>query len=170
VKYQDMDAIARQLGSIVFLQVNQKRLAFELPSEEDASAVVEDLHRRAAMPAPDRDENVAALLARGERSTSEWLAAVRKQASPSEGSRNLHLAEDRLWAVLEDPSADPTARVAAAVALRTQSGGRRAPELDQRVRVAASSTAFPQIRIALEEVVDAPDDEQVVARVMRVLS
>jgi hypothetical protein len=170
VKYFDVESINSTFGSIVSIQTGELRLSFELPSTEDALGLVEDVRQRAAMPAPDGEANVAALLARGERSMPEWLEAVRKQASPrTEGYRSLHLAEDRLWAVLEDPSADPTARVAAAVALRAQSQA-RVPELEQRVRVAASTTAFPEIRIALEEVADAPDDEQVAARVMRVLS
>jgi hypothetical protein len=172
VQYSQITAVDRgTYGPVVTLKTADRSFSFELASTEDAIALVSDVRARAALPDPERDENVGGLLARGERSTAEWLETIRKQAAPgAESYRVAHLAEDRLWAVLEDPAADPTSRVGAAVALRAQaSGAPRSPALEQRVRIVASGTAFPQVRIALEEVVDATDDEEVVARVKRAL-
>jgi hypothetical protein len=177
VKYNEITAIDIAFGKVVTMRVGKTIYRFELPSNEDALAMIEDVRQRASMPKAEGDENIGAILTRSTgQSIEAWVEAVRKHASPGDGYRSQHLSEDRLWAVLEDPSADPTARVAAAIALRTsvgRGGGTVAPQvrvqLDQRVRVAASSTAFPQVRGALEEIANCESDEEIPRRVMRVM-
>ena len=98
------------------------------------------------------------LLARGRRPAEEWLTAVRKQAAPgNESYRSATLPEDRLWSVVEDPGADPTARVGAAVALRAQL---RVAGVEKRIRIAAGTTALPEVREAFAEIADEPDDDR----------
>lgn len=174
VKYDEITSIAASFGKVVTMHVGCTTYHFELPSGEDARAMIEDVRQRASMPKVEGGgENLGAILARGGQSIEAWMDAIRRQASPGDGYRSQHLSEDRLWAVLEDPSADPTARVAAAIALRTSVGRGAPPEvrvqLDQRVRVAASSTAFPQVRGALEQIADAESDDEIPARVMSVM-
>ncbi len=89
-----------------------------------------------------------------------WVAALRKLNDGTAGFRD-HGASatvvERLLAILEDASASPTRRVAAAVAL--------APHLDPerrgRVRIAAEATAAPKLRVALEAAAAAEDDKLV---------
>jgi hypothetical protein len=178
VRYDQITAIDTSFGKIVTMRTGGGTAGgtiynFELASSEDARAMLDDVRQRASMPKVEGDENLGAILARGTgQSIQAWMEAIRKQATPGDGYRSQHLSEDRLWAVLEDPSADPTARVAAAIALRTTVRG-AAPQvrvqLDQRVRVAASSTAFPEVRGALEQIAEAESDEEIPARVMSVM-
>jgi hypothetical protein len=166
------------LGSATIIGVQTKtlgRVKLELPSIEEAAAFVEHVQQRAGgagATAPQGDASIAAILARGDRDPREWLNEVRVRASPAtEAYRTGQLPEDRLWSVVEDPTADPSARVAAALALRTQaSGGTHVADLEHRVRVAAGTTAFPNLRVALEEIASAEDEAQLPERLARVLS
>ena len=107
----------------------------------------------------------AASLARGARADAEWLEELRRRTQPG-GFRAAKLAAPDLVAVVEDPTADPTARAGAAYALRA---GGFADDTRDRVRAAADATAAPNVRVALEAIVDeAEGDEQVSAAVARV--
>lgn len=88
-------------------------------------------------------------LARGDRSVADWIAGVRARATSS-GFRDGEIARADLLAVVEDPTAEPSARAAAALALKA---GIVEPER-VRVRVAAAATAAPNVRVALETVAD----------------
>jgi len=173
IRYDEISDVVASFGKIVVIRTAKRTYNIELPSNEDATAMIENIRQRSSMPKAEGDENLGAILARGDRSNEAWLDAVRRQASAVESSyRTQHLAEDRLWTVLEDPSADPTARVAAAVALRTTTrtaDPKMRVQIDQRVRIAASTTAFPQVRIALEEIADAATEDEIPARVMQAM-
>jgi hypothetical protein len=169
VAYAHIRSVHTPSRSVVVIKTKDRDVhAIELPTSNDASALVAEARNRMATQRSAGDESLVALLTRGDRSTTEWLGATRNRAKPgTEGYRTASLPDEQLWGVLEDPNADPTARVAAAVALRAQAGAERSPDLARRVRVAAGTTAFPQVRIALEGVVDASDDEQVITHVKR---
>src|SRR5262249_10988855 len=62
--------------------------------------------------------------------------------------RTAPLSPDKLWRIVTDPSAQPTARVGAAVVLRAGEGESAAEGLSQ----AAASSANPKLRIAVERV------------------
>ena len=88
-----------------------------------------------------------AVLARGERPLAEWLVALKDLAAPTGTAyRSGEVPIEELWRVVEDPTAEPTARAGAAVALR--------PTLDDdgrmRLRVASEGTASPKVRVVLE--------------------
>jgi hypothetical protein len=88
-----------------------------------------------------------AVLARGERPLAEWLVALKDLAAPTGSAyRSAEVPIEELWRVVEDATAEPTARAGAAVALR--------PTLDDdgrvRLRVASEGTASPKIRVVLE--------------------
>jgi hypothetical protein len=64
------------------------------------------------------------------------------------GYRAAAIPRERLWAVVESPAADPSAREGAALALSASL------DADERARLAALAlkTAQPRLRVALDEV------------------
>lgn len=96
-------------------------------------------------------------LARGDRETSAWVSELRTLLRRARGFRDAEPpTPEALLAIVEDASAQPIDRVAAAIAL-APSG----PDHRQRVRIAADATAAPALRIALEAAID--HDEQKLA-------
>ncbi len=117
-------------------------------SVESVSALGERIE--AALAARDTGASTpeASVLARAERPVATWVEALRHAATAEPGFRGAALIADRLWPLVEGASTDASTRVAAAIAL--------APTLDDdgraRVRVAASTSASPKLRVALEAV------------------
>jgi len=113
--------------------------------EEEAQLFVERI--REAMGVPEAPESATALLARGARPLAEWIQALRSiGAGAMANLRTADVDPERLWRVLESPSASATDRAAAAVALASsEEPGRR-----ERIRVAASAIAQPKLRVAVE--------------------
>jgi hypothetical protein len=70
---------------------------------------------------------------------------MRRLLCPENGYRHAAMPPERLWRVVEDPSADGTVRTGAALAL--------APSLDdagrERLRAAADASVEPRVRVAL---------------------
>lgn len=95
-----------------------------------------------------------ALLAQGTRSREDWLAAMGALGAGEGGYRAASIPRERLWAILESPSADPSAREGAALALHASlDEGERG-----RMAAAARKTASPRLRVALDGVAQAPDE------------
>ena len=86
-----------------------------------------------------------AVLERNERSTAEWIAALRALCSREGGYRTAHSTADELWRVLEDPALPPKSRAAAVIALAAGASG------DERKRLgfAAASSASRTFRAAV---------------------
>lgn len=91
------------------------------------------------------------LLQRGHRPHAAWVRALR--AREVVDWRSPAVQNDVLWRVIEDASASPVERAAAAVAL----GRELTPDERERLGHAAHATAVPKLRIALETAVDAED-------------
>lgn len=109
------------------------------------------LHR-ALEPAEDE-----ALLLRGERGLETWIREMGALgAGDLQGYRALAIPRERLWAVLENPAADPSARQGAALALRA----RLDDEERERLAAIGDKSAFPPLRIAIDAVTKAPDVPQ----------
>jgi hypothetical protein len=109
------------------------------------------LHRALA---PTDDE---ALLARGERPLEQWIEEMRLLgAGDAFGYRTSAIPRERLWAVLENPSADPSARQGAALALRE----RLDDEERNRLGAVAQKVASPRLRVAIDAVSTLPDMPQ----------
>ncbi|MBK6514272.1 MAG: hypothetical protein IPG04_09145 [Polyangiaceae bacterium] len=86
-------------------------------------------------------------LERGDRSPAEWVAALRRVGHGAGAShRSAPVDPERLLEVVEDASARPVLRAAAAVAL----GGVSDPRARERIRVAAAASVTPSVRVALE--------------------
>jgi len=106
-------------------------------------------HHRALEPAEDE-----ALLTRGERDLEAWLQEMSMLGTADAyGYRTIAIPRERLWAVLENPGADPSARQGAALALRARLDD------DERERLVSigQKTASPRLRVAIDAVARAPD-------------
>lgn len=89
----------------------------------------------------------AALLRRGARDVPEWIAALRAIGSGANADmRTAPLPRERLFRIVESPTAAVAERAAAAVAL----GGELDDEARGRLRIAAEATASPKLRVVLE--------------------
>ena len=85
-------------------------------------------------------------LARAGRTTRAWISDLRAVSEGSASFRSLAIPRDSLWNAVEDAAAPPSARAAAAVALRDAlSDDERA-----RLRAVARTCAAPHLRVALE--------------------
>ena len=87
------------------------------------------------------------LLHRGGRGLRGWIAELRALGmGVNAAHRTAPVPADRFWRIVESPGTPPTIRAAAAVAL--------GPRLDardrDRLRLAASTTVAPRLRLALE--------------------
>ncbi len=90
-------------------------------------------------------------LARGGRTPLEWLTSLRGLAAGANaGMRTAHIASERLWTIVEDPSAPPAARAGAAAALASSA----TDDERKRIRIAAGSIAEPRLRVAVEKAAD----------------
>lgn len=120
---------------------------------------------REAMDAYARgDESAeAAMLARGDKTASEWILALRQiGAGANAGPRTAAIANDTLWRIVESGSTKPSVRAAAAVAL--------APTLDKneraRLGTIAEGTMAPKLRIAINAAAAEEEDEAAVAEAL----
>jgi hypothetical protein len=111
---------------------------------------------RAAFRSRTGTTTLTAMLERGGRTADEWLAHLRDVASRRGAYRESSLRDGDLVELAADPAAPEDARAAAALLLRSGAtdDGEAARE---RIRVAASATASPRLRVALEAAADADD-------------
>ena len=101
--------------------------------------------------APAEDE---ALLTRGERNLDAWIDEMNiLGTADAYGYRMIAIPRERLWAVLENPGADPSARQGAALALRA----RLDDEERERLVSIGQKSASPRLRVAIDAVARAPD-------------
>jgi hypothetical protein len=112
---------------------------------------------RAALAAYERGDVTAeaASLARGERSTTDWILALRQIGTGANaGPRTSPVATDTLWRIVETAGENASVRAAAAIAL--------APTLTEteraRLATVADGTTAPKLRIALEAAATSDDD------------
>lgn len=102
----------------------------------------------------ERAEEAATLVQRGDRDVSSWLDGLR--ALREGGYRVASLGEERLWQIVQDATAAPTARAGAAVLLRDS----LSDEGRARLRVAAEATVLPKVRVVLEAASDPEREEE----------
>ena len=135
-------------------------------ARREVDAAYDDLERALAAYRARQTAEHAETLARGDRPSAEWIGELRARARGGGFRDGTLVGRAALLAIVEDPTADPTARAGAAYALRTEGLG---DEDRSRVRVAAAATAAPKVRVALETAADdAADDDHVSATVARV--
>lgn len=106
-----------------------------------------------------------ALFARGEQTFAQWVERMRGLLKQEGTHRSRPVQAHDAMAVLEDPQADPDARVGAALAL----GHAEGPAAAARVRVVAETCVHPKLRVALELAAQGEVEEEVVEDVRREL-
>jgi hypothetical protein len=100
--------------------------------------------------------DAAAMLARGGRSVGEWVSQVRAMwATQGTSYRASALSEERLLRVVADPSAAPSMRAGAAVALAQGQNEAWRGDLQR----AAHACADPRVRVVLETMATSQRDE-----------
>jgi hypothetical protein len=140
-------------GRTIELRTQRQPLARKASSETRDALLVRIRAGIAALEG-GRTEDVSSLVARGGRPLDEWMRALTALSSEGGGYRATALPAERLWRVVEDPAADPTARAGAAAALRATLDD----EGRTRLRVIAESSVHPRVRVALDAVAASSSD------------
>ncbi len=158
--------------SVRGLAQDQRRAGGGLLGFPSAEAYLASVRERVleAREARTRGQGAAAsALLRGDKPLPRWLDELRGLLGDKHASfRRGAVSAGHLWAAVEDPTAEPSVRVAGAVAL--------APHLDaqgkERLRVAAAAVASPDLRAAIEECAadELAEEEALVRAVSRVVS
>jgi hypothetical protein len=150
--YRELDEVRDARGDIELVRKGRVVLRLQL---HGADAV-----RRDAVVGRIR-ENIARVQ-RGEHAMAAQLVSASSQeqltrvASGGADYRAASLSREALWALIEGPAVDASARRAAAEALaKTSDGVDRA-----RLRVAAEHCADPKVRVALEQLAEGADDAE----------
>jgi hypothetical protein len=128
-------------------------------------ALMAEIERFRALSAGGADTGLEAELGRGEADDAAWLARLTELVRAS-GYRKRGVSADRLYRILDDPAAEPSARAGAAVVLQRLDED----EHRERLRIAAESVASPELRASLEALAEAESDEErrdALARVRR---
>lgn len=95
---------------------------------------------------------------RGVRSFDEWKQAITALLPKEVTFRSAAMRREDALRVVEDPTAPADARVGAALALMNEA----TDDERLRVRVAADSSAYPKVRVALEAALEGEVDEDLV--------
>jgi hypothetical protein len=151
-------ATSSKLGVDLFLR-GDKHVEIRLTQKDGAAAaqvnallarIKEGIAMHSGLGRADEE----AFLARQARDLDTWMRDMRALgAAEVSGYRAAAIPRDRLWAVVENPAADASAREGAALALSASL------DAEDRARLAqlAQKTAQPRLRIALEGVSHAED-------------
>lgn len=170
VRHRDLQVREGRVSHMLNLYDGEEKLvSLELGNANEARSLAASLRHRRELETSGGGEALEARLARGERSADVWLEDLRKQSDPRAASyRVAKVAPDQLWAVLENPDAECSARIGAAVTLRLQTDD---ASVRERLRSAASATALPEVRGAAEILAEDEnaDQEIALARLARTL-
>jgi hypothetical protein len=149
----ESDVVLRlRSGQKMRLGLGHKRVLGQEHAGDALVMAIEDARAASAAQGPTQH---AALVARGDRTIGEWLAALGKLTDAARASyRQAMLPRAQLWRIVEDVSSPPGTRAGAAVVLRSQlNDGDRA-----RLRIAAEACASPNLRRALEAAAQEEDE------------
>jgi hypothetical protein len=135
--------LVKLTGFRVHLRSGETLLLEDIPSERLAQ-VRGALARMTARSGQASWEMHRGALARGERDAAAWVQGLRERYQSTVGYREDRVPESELEECLNDPSAPPDLRLAAAVVLRASGKGAR-----RKIRVAAEDCANPELARAL---------------------
>jgi hypothetical protein len=164
VSFDDIVAVRRDWNSLELIRANGPPVLVSLNGLD--APVAQQLAERLAQGLARFRELVgsrAELFARGGRDFAEWKDDLRRLLAQAVGFRGPALRPEDALRVVEDPAADPEARVGAALALMAVGGD----DEKLRVRVAAETTLAPRVRIALEAASEGDVEEDVIAAAVR---
>lgn len=135
----------------------------QVPSgKEDAGRICRAIREVLSIDGTSAPGAAAVALSRGELSTEEWLARLRRvgAAGTTDGVRGAAVSHEQLWGVVSDPTALAADRAAAALALRVEPAEETKPRL---LRI-ATETVDPDLRTLLERTAaEAATDEELEA-------
>jgi hypothetical protein len=127
-------------------------------SEQDTILIIQRIEQAMASFHQESRERDVALPERGGRSLEEWIRLLRAVGSGANADhRTAPISLEELFRVVEDPSAAPTERARAAVAI----GGGLDDRGRARLRIAAEATAAPEIRALIELSAEEADEAQI---------
>ncbi|MBX3230397.1 MAG: hypothetical protein KIT84_03315 [Labilithrix sp.] len=151
----DVELTLKDGTAIAFHHQGGGKLGTLSDRERDAHALVARIEERLAAQRAEPGADTSTL-ARNGRDVRDWLREAATVKDSVASFRTNALPAEQLWRVVEDTTASATERAGAALALRHElDEGARA-----RLRVAADACAAPHLRVALEHVADAADDDQ----------
>lgn len=163
VRWLDVASVAVDRGSDA-LVLTMKRgdtvrisaeAAFAVTDANAADELLKRIEKAINDAAEARPHVVAAALARGDATTPEWVSRLRALVSRGvSGYRAASVSAEDVEAVLNDKSADPSLRVAAAVAYAPAGGA-------DAVKHVAEGVASTHVRVALDAAVGS--DEEAIA-------
>ncbi|MCA9615686.1 MAG: hypothetical protein H6724_14505 [Sandaracinus sp.] len=143
--FEEVQDVVREGLQVFLVKRDGARVALPFARERRAEGLIADAHwtLQKALLAFREGPDLHALdvLARGERSVTEWLAHLETLARGD--YRSAALTQDRLEAAVADPRAEESVRAGAAWLLARQGH-------DASVRVARDRAAAPRVRVALE--------------------
>jgi hypothetical protein len=147
--YRDLDEARANGGDIELVRRGRVLLRLQLHGEDAMrrDAVLARITEHIARVKEGRGAMAAQMVAS---STKEALARI---AHGGADYRMAAMTREQLWALVEGPEIEASARKAAAVALATSNDGSERA----RLRVAAEHCAEPQVRVALEEIARGDD-------------
>ncbi|MGO9000087.1 MAG: hypothetical protein ACLQVI_42715 [Polyangiaceae bacterium] len=151
--YRDFDSASAEGSDLVFVRKGRVALRLQLHGE--------DATKRDAVLARIRDAIAHVKEGRGAATAQLVSSATADDLARAAGGgahyRGAALTREQLWALVEGPAVDASARQAAAAALaKTSDGADRA-----RLRVAAEHCAAPEVRVAIARLADEePESER----------
>lgn len=146
--------IVLESGELLLIDTRSERAAAEGSRTDPSYDAVNSAWAKWRSETDEAGPAAAALLARGERSASDWIAGLRGLAAAGGpvGYRVAALDEQALFGLLVDASASREQRVAAAVVLGAKE------EHAPRLRVLADDVADPLVRRVTVALLDHEDD------------
>ncbi len=156
VSYRDIAGVDAHAGTLTLTLRSGETLPLTIRgSRELCDALVQRIAEARESFAPDDEGGGAeALLAPGGRAVDRWLSDV-KDLAAARTYRETRLDEERLWRMVDDPTASPATRAAAGLALSVIDQPSRV-----RLRVAAEACAEPKLRVALTRVAEGATDAE----------
>lgn len=153
--YRDLDEVRVQKGDVELVKRDRVVLRLQLHGEDAArrDAIVARMQDGLArVKEVERDAAAQFVTSRSAEKVADAVRGAGDYRMPS-------VSQDALWALVEGPGVDATTRTAAAEALaRAGSATQR-----ERLRVAAAHCADPKVRVVLEELA-AADDQDIAER------
>jgi hypothetical protein len=145
-----LDLAGRDEGRTIEIRLSHRAEAETLRRTAMLERIAQGIEAHRAL-APAEDE---ALLLRGERPLEAWIEEMSILGMGEEGGyRVMAIPRERLWSVLENPKANPSARQGAALALRA-----KLDEQDRtRLESVSQKSASPHLRVAIDAVTNAAD-------------
>jgi hypothetical protein len=135
------------LASGEAIKLPLRRHVSEAHSRQQIGLVMERIREGMASSRAGRGAGEVVLPEQGDRPTAAWVSALRALGGGANADhRTAPVEPERLWRIVEDPSAAPPLRGAAAVAL----GGALDSDGRARLRISAQATASPEMRDLLE--------------------